>query len=94
MLCLLPCRLPLCLSAPSAVLPLRRAGLPPPFCAIYKDARRRPRPCRPAYCCRLLPPAAAAAVLLSASPFGLLLHTAQIRTYLRNDAPRKTGRRD
>ena len=70
---LLPCRLPLCLSALPlrsaclsalpAVLPIRRAGLPPPFCAIYKDARRRPRPCRPAACCRLLPllpPAAAA----------------------------------
>ena len=47
------------LSAPPAVLPLRRAGLPPPFLRYIRNARRRPRPCRPA-CSGLLRPAPAA----------------------------------
>ena len=65
-----PAALPLRSACLSAVLPLRHAGLPPPFCAIYKDACRRPRPCRPACSCRLprlprLPPSCSPPPLLA-----------------------------
>ena len=84
-----------CLSAPPAVLPIRRAGLPPPFCAIYKDARRKP-PSAAVPSCLLLPAAAACCRLPRLPPscsLPLLLDSSSIRhKYVRTGggpAPRK-----
>ena len=94
MLRLLPC-----LSASPLRLPLCRAAVRArrPAASLLRYIRKRAQEAAavPSVLpsCLLLPPAAAAAVLLSASPFGLLLYTPQIRTYLMSYAPRKTGRR-